>query len=127
MHRRQLLATVTTAAAVTLAPLAGCVGGRGDAVTMLAVNRDDAAHTITAWVVRGDRLRLAETVDVAGGAVERLGDLPPDGGSGDRYRVTVRVDDDRVLARTFAPDEWFNQLDVVVDDGAVELVRGRAA
>jgi hypothetical protein len=95
---------------------------------MLAVNQDDTVHRLTVWVVRGERLRVAETVDVSSGEVERLGEMPPDGGSGDPYRVTVRMDGDPVLAREFRPDRWFNQLDVVISsDGTVELSRARAA
>ena len=95
---------------------------------MLAVNQDDTVHRLTVWVVRGERLRVAETVDVGSGEVERLGEMSPDGGSGDPYRVTVRMDGDPVLAREFRPDRWFNQLDVVISsDGTVELSRARAA
>jgi hypothetical protein len=123
VNRRGFLACV-----VGSVPLAGCVGGRGDSVTMLAVNRDGVSHTVTVWVVRGERLRVAETVDVAPEAFERLGELPPDDGSGVPYRVTVQLDGEPVLAREFRPERWFNQLDVVIDgEGAVSMNRGRAA
>lgn len=109
-------------------PLAGCTGGRGDAVTMLAVNEHDVSHTVTVWVVRGDRLRVAETVEVDPGEFERIAELSPDSGSGDPYRVTVQVDGAVRLAREFRPETWFNQLDVfIAQDGAVELNRGAAA
>ena len=125
MNRRQFLQTCGLTAAV--APLAGCVGGPGDEVTMLAVNEDDVSHAITVWVVRGERLRVAETVDVAAGDFERVADLSPDGGSGDTYRVTVQLDGDPALVREFVPETWFNQLDVFVSsEGAVELRRAKA-
>ena len=125
VNRRQFIAACVPG---SLATLAGCVGGRGDSITMLAVNQDDTRHRLTVWVVRGERLHVAETVDVAPGDVERLGGMPPDDGSGVPYRVTVRMDGDPVLVREFRPDRWFNQLDVVISsDGAVELNRGRAA
>ncbi|AUV83480.1 hypothetical protein C2R22_19045 [Salinigranum rubrum] len=122
MNRRRFLA------ACALVTTAGCTGGPGDAVTMLAVNEHDVSHTVTVWVVRGERLRVAETVDVAAGEFERVADLSPDGGSGDPYRVTVQVDGEVALAREFRPETWFNQLDVfVAGDGTVELNRGQAA
>jgi hypothetical protein len=95
---------------------------------MLAVNEHDVSHTITVWVVRGERLRVAETIEVEPGAFERLAEMRPDDGSGDPYRVTVQVDGRVVLAREFRPETWFNQLDVfVAEDGTVALNRGRAA
>lgn len=122
MNRRRFLVVCG------LVATAGCTGGRGDAVTMLAVNEHDVSHTITVWVVRGERLRVAETVEVAPGEFEQVADLPPDDGSGDPYRVTVQVDGTVELAREFRPDRWFNQLDVfVAGDGSVELNRGQAA
>jgi hypothetical protein len=122
VNRRQFL--LTTAAGA----LAGCTGGRGDSITMLAVNEHDVAHTITAWVVRGERLRVAETVEVDSGAFERLAEMRSDDGSGDPYRVTVQVDGRVALAREFRPETWFNQLDVfVAEDGTVALNRGQAA
>jgi hypothetical protein len=128
VNRRQFVVASASACACGSAALAGCVGGRGDSITMLAVNQDDTVHRLTVWVVRGERLRVAETVDVGSGEVERLGEMSPDGGSGDPYRVTVRMDGDPVLAREFRPDRWFNQLDVVISsDGTVELNRARAA
>jgi hypothetical protein len=129
VNRRQfVVASASACACGSAVALAGCVGGRGDSITMLAVNQDDTRHRLTVWVVRGERLHVAETVDVAPGDVERLGGMPPDDGSGVPYRVTVRMDGDPVLVREFRPDRWFNQLDVVISsDGAVELNRGRAA
>ncbi len=122
MNRRQFLSTLSTAT------LAGCIGGRGDSITMLAVNEHDVSHTVTVWVVRGERLRVAASVEVASGGVERLGELSPDDGSGDPYRVTVLVDGEVALAREFRPETWFNQLDVfIAEDGTVELTRGQAA
>jgi hypothetical protein len=122
VNRRQFLT------ACGLVATAGCTGGRGDRVTMLAVNEHDASHTVTVWVVRGERLRVAETVDVAAGEFERVADLPPDDGSGDPYRVTVQVDGEVALAREFRPETWFNQLDVfITGGGTVELNRGQAA
>jgi len=92
---------------------------------MLAVNQDDSSHRVTLWVVRGERLAVANTVEVASGAVEELGRIPWKRG---RYRVTAQVDGAPVLAREFRSEEWFNQLDVfIADDGSVELNRGRAA
>jgi hypothetical protein len=92
---------------------------------MLAVNQDDSAHSVTAWVVRGERLVVADAVEVASGAVEEIGETPWRSG---RYRVTVQVDGVPVLAREFRSEEWFNQLDVfIAADGSVELNRGRAA
>jgi len=92
---------------------------------MLAVNEDDATHSVTMWVVRGERLLVANTVEVAAGAVEEVGETPWKRG---RYRVTVRLDGEPVIAREFRSEEWFNQLDVfVAADGSVELNRGRAA
>ena len=97
MKRRQLL----TALASTV-PLAGCTGGQGDPITMLAVNENDTSLTVTVWLVQGDSLAVANTVTVASGEV--------------------------VLAHEFDSEEWFNQLDVfVAADGSVELNRGRAA
>jgi len=92
---------------------------------MLAVNQDDTAHTVTVWLAHDDRLRVANTVEVAPGDVAELGTTPWRRG---RYRVTVRLDGDPVIATAFQSTEWFNQLDVVIDgDGSAELNRGRAA
>ncbi|AZH25434.1 hypothetical protein [Haloplanus aerogenes] len=119
MRRRRLLALLGAL------PLAGCTGGPGDPITMLAVNQDDTAHTVTLWVANNDRLRVANTVEVAAGEVAELGTTPWRRG---RYRVTVRLDGEPVIATAFQSTEWFNQLDVVIDaDGSVELNRGRAA
>jgi len=92
---------------------------------MLAVNEDDTARSVTIWVVRGERLLVADTVEVGSGAVEEIGEIAWKRG---RYRVTVQVDGTPVIAREFRSEEWFNQLDVFVSaDGSVELNRGRAA
>ena len=120
VNRRRYLALLAGAL-----PLAGCTGGPGDPITRLAVNQDDPSHRVTLWVVRGERLAVANTVEVASEAVERIGETPWRSG---RYRVTVQVDGEPVLAREFQSEEWFNQLDVfIADDGSVELNRGRAA
>lgn len=120
MNRRQLLAALASTV-----PLAGCTGGQGDPITMLAVNEDDTSHTVTVWLVQGDSLAVANTVTVASGEVEELGETAWKSG---RYRVTVQIDGEVVLAREFDSEEWFNQLDVfVAADGSVELNRGRAA
>lgn len=120
MHRREYLAVVASAV-----PLAGCTGGPGDPITMLAVNQDDVAHSVTVWAVQRDKLRVANTISVPGNEHAELGEMPWRRG---RYRVTVQVDGTVVLAREFESEEWFNQLDVVIPrDGRVELNRGRAA
>lgn len=120
MERRRYLTALTCAIS-----LAGCTGGRGDPITMLAVNEDDSAHSVTVWANQGTRLRVANTVDVASEEVENLGEMPWKEGI---YRVTVRVDDEHVVAREFHSKEWFNQLDVfIASDGSVELHRGKAA
>lgn len=124
MNRRQFLHACGLA---SVGSLAGCTGGRGDSITLLAVNEHDVAHTVTVWVVRGERLRVAETVDVAPGEFEALGEMRPDSGSGDPYRVTVQVDGAVEIAREFRPETWFNQLDVFISRaGRVELNRGAA-
>jgi hypothetical protein len=120
VNRRRYLALL----AGTL-PLAGCTGGPGDPITMLAVNEDDTARSVTIWVVRGERLLVADTVEVGSRAVEEIGEIAWKRG---RYRVTVQVDGTPVIAREFRSEEWFNQLDVFVSaDGSVQLNRGRAA
>jgi len=120
VNRRQYIAVL----GATL-PLAGCTGGPGDPITMLAVNQDDASHTVTVWAVQGERLAVANTVDVASEKTAELGRMPWKQGE---YRVTVQVDGDVVIAREFQSEEWFNMIDVFIDaDGAVELNRGRAA
>lgn len=92
---------------------------------MLAVNQDSVSHTVTVWTVQKEKLAVASTVDVANKETTQIGQMPWKSG---QYRVTVQVDNDRVLAKEFRSDEWFNQLDVFIDsDGAVELNRGRAA
>jgi hypothetical protein len=120
MRRRRYLATLSA----TL-PLAGCTGGPGDPITMLAVNRDGTAHTVTVWVIQGDALGVANTVEVASEGTGEIGEMAWERG---RYRVTVQVDGTVALAEEFRSEEWFNALDVVVaSGGAVELNRGRAA
>ncbi|SFR67264.1 hypothetical protein [Halogeometricum limi] len=120
MYRRRYLATLTWTV-----PLAGCTGEPGDPITMLAVNEDDSTHSVTVWANQGRRLRVANTVDVASKELEQLGEMPWKTGV---YRVTVRVDDELVLAEEFHSEEWFNQLDVfIANDGTVELHRGKAA
>lgn len=106
-------------------PLAGCTGGPGDPITSLAVNKDDVAHTIAVRIVRDGRTVIENTVTVDAEGVTELGTTPWRAG---RYRVTVRIDGEPALDETFESDEWFNQLDVVIDaDGSAELNRGRAA
>ncbi|WP_423751709.1 hypothetical protein [Salinirarus marinus] len=120
MNRRQILTLFASGV-----PLAGCTGGPNDPITMLAVNQDDVAHSVTIWVVRRERLVVANTVDVSSEGTNQLGQMPWKNG---RYRITVQVDSDVVLAHEFRSEEWFNQLDVFVDSGgSVELNRGRAA
>ena len=120
MDRRQYLAVVASAL-----PLAGCTGGPGDPITMLAVNQDESAHTVTVWTVQREQLTVANTVEVASEATAELGQMPWKSG---QYRVTVQIDGDVVLAEEFRSDDWFNQLDVFIDsDGSVELNRARAA
>lgn len=119
MNRRTYLAALAGTASV-----AGCTGGQGDPITMLAVNQDDTAHEVTVWVVQGENLAVANTLRVGSEETAELGEFPWQRG---RYRVTAQVDD-RILAREFRSEEWFNQLDVVVaSDGSVDLNRGRAA
>lgn len=92
---------------------------------MLAVNQDSVSHTVTVWTVQKEKLAVASTVDVASKETTQIGQMPWKSG---QYRVTVQVGNDRVLAKEFRSDEWFNQLDVFIDsDGTVELNRGRAA
>ncbi len=120
MHRREYLAVVASTI-----PLAGCTGGPGDPITMLAVNQDTVAHSVTVWAIQRSKLTVASTVDVASNDHAELGEMSWKSG---RYRVTVQVDDSIVLAREFESDAWFNQLDVFLgNDGSVELNRGQAA
>jgi hypothetical protein len=106
-------------------PLAGCTGGPGDPITMLAVNQDEVSHMVTVWAIQREKLTVANTVKVASKETAQLGQMSWESG---QYRVTVQVDSDMVLAREFCSDDWFNQLDVLIDsDGSVELNRGRAA
>jgi hypothetical protein len=119
MRRRTVLALLGTL------PLAGCTGGPGDPITSLAVNKDDRAHTVSARIARDGETVIEGTATVDAEGVAELGTTPWRPG---RYRVTAHVDGDPALDETFASEEWFNQLDVVVDaDGAAELNRGRAA
>lgn len=104
--------------------MAGCTGGPGDPITMLAVNRHDAPHSVTVWVVQDETLAVANTVEVGPTAHAELGQMSWTPG---QYRVTVQVDGEVVAAREFRSEHWFNQLDVVIgEDGSVELTRGRA-
>jgi hypothetical protein len=120
MDRRQYLAGVAGTLSV-----AGCTGRRDDTVTMLAVNQDDTSHAVTVWAVRREELTVANTVEVASEETAQLGEMAWKSG---RYRVTVQVDGDVVLADEFRSEDWFNQLDVFIDEsGSVELNRGRAA
>ena len=120
MDRRRYLAVLAS-----VLPLAGCTGGPGDPITMLAVNQDDISHTVTVWTVQGEQLTVASTVEVASKATAQLGEMPWKSGE---YRVTVQMDGAVVLAEEFRSDDWFNQLDVFIDtDGAVKLNRARAA
>ncbi|MFB6101209.1 MAG: hypothetical protein ABEJ73_01420 [Haloplanus sp.] len=120
MRRRQVLSGLLGSAL-----FAGCTGGPGDPITMLAVNQDDVPHTVAVRVVRGKSLAVANTVEVASSGTAELGRIPWKSG---RYRVTVQVDDEVVLVGGFRSTDWFNQLDVfIASDGSVELHRGRAA
>lgn len=120
MKRRYFLAVIAS-----MLPFAGCTGGPGDPITMLAVNKHDTSHTVTVWAIQKKRLAVANTVEVASKAHAELGQMPWKRG---RYRITVQVDDDVVIAREFQSNEWFNQLDVSIDsDGSVKLNRARAA
>jgi hypothetical protein len=119
VRRRRLLALLGSLS------LAGCTGGPGDPITSLAVNKDDTAHTVAARVVRDEQVVIEGTVTVDAEGVAELGTTPWRAG---RYRVTARVDGEPALDETVRAEEWFNQLDVVVDaDGSVELNRARAA
>ncbi|MFW5903618.1 MAG: hypothetical protein ACOCS7_02655 [Halolamina sp.] len=119
MNRRRYLALASAI------PLAGCTGRPGDPITMLAVNQDDSQHSVTVWLVRQERLAIANTVEVSSGDTAEIGTLSWERG---RYRVTVRVDGEAVLAREFLSEEWFNQLDVFIgSDETIELNRGTAA
>ena len=123
-HRRSVNRRQYLVALAGTIPVAGCTGGPGDPITMLAVNQHDTSHSVTAWVVQRKELVVANTVEVASGDNAELGGTPWRSG---RYRVTVQVDGDVALAREFRSEEWFNQLDVfVAADGSVELNRGRA-
>lgn len=124
MNRRRLLTVLGS-----VLPLSGCVGGRGDSITMLAVNQDNTAHSVTVWAVQGENLEVANTVEIASKDVEELGQMPPDRENSERwYRVTVHVDDELVIAQEFQSEEGFNQLDVfIAEDGSIQLNRGTAA
>ncbi|WP_338738638.1 hypothetical protein [Haloplanus salilacus] len=112
-------------ALLPLGVLSGCTGGPGDAITSLAVNRDDVSHTVAVSVVRDDRRVIDGDVEVAAEDVAEVGSAPWRPG---RYRVMARVDGEPALDRSFRTEEPFNQLDVVIDDdGEAELNRGLAA
>jgi hypothetical protein len=92
---------------------------------MLAVNQDEVTHTVTVWTVQREQLTVASTVEVASESTAQLGEMPWKSG---QYRITVQMDGDVVLAEEFRSEDWFNQLDVFIDnDGTVELNRARAA
>lgn len=120
MNRRQYLAILAS-----VFPLAGCTGGPGDPITMLAVNQDDVSHTVTVWAIQREKLAVANTVEVGSETTAQLGQMPWKSG---QYRITVQLDGGVVFAREFQSDERFNQLDVFIDsDGSVELNRGLGA
>jgi len=120
MERRQYLAVLAGMVSV-----AGCTGRQDETITMLAVNEDHTSHVVTVWVVRHEKLTVAKTVEVASEETAQLGQMAWKSG---QYRVTVQVDGDVVLANKFRSEDWFNQLDVFIDeDSSVELNRGRAA
>ena len=120
MERRQYLAVLAGILSV-----AGCTGIQDETITMLAVNQDDTSHVVTVWAVRHEELTVANTVDVASEEVAQLGEMAWKSG---QYRVTVQVDGDVVLADEFRSEDWFNQLDVFIDeDSTVELDKARAA
>jgi len=105
--------------------VAGCTGRQDETITMLAVNEDHTSHVVTVWAVRHEKLTVAKTVEVASEETAQLGQMAWKSG---QYRVTVQVDGDVVLANKFRSEDWFNQLDVFIDeDSSVELNRGRAA
>lgn len=92
---------------------------------MLAVNQHGSSHSVTVWAVQGKKLAVANTVEVASKDHTELGQIPWKNG---RYRVTVQVDEDVVVAKEFRSENWFNQLNVLIaSDGSVELTQGRAA
>jgi len=120
MERRQYLAVLAGMLSV-----AGCTGRQDETITMLAVNEDHTSHVVTVWAVRHEKLTVAKTVEVASEETAQLGQMAWKSG---QYRVTVQVDGDVVLANKFHSEDWFNQLDVFIDeDSSVELNRGRAA
>ena len=120
MERRQYLAVLAGMVSV-----AGCTGRQDETITMLAVNEDHTSHVVTVWAVHHEKLTVAKTVEVASEETAQLGQMAWKSG---QYRVTVQVDGDVVLANKFRSEDWFNQLDVFIDeDSSVELNRGRAA
>jgi hypothetical protein len=120
MDRRKYLAV-----SAGMLSVAGCTGIQDETITMLAVNQDDTSHVVTVWAVRHEKLTVANTVEVSSEEVAQLGEMAWKDG---QYRVTVQVDGDVVLANEFRSEDWFNQLDVFIDeDGTVELDKARAA
>jgi len=120
MDRRQYLAVLAGMLSV-----AGCTGMQDETITMLAVNQDDTSHVVTVWAVRHEQLTVANTVEVASKEIAQLEEMAWKSG---QYRVTAQVDGDVVLANEFRSEDWFNQLDVFIDeDGSAELDKARAA
>lgn len=125
MERRRYVAAAAGLCA-TAASLAGCIGGPSDeTVTMLAVNKHDAAHDVAVTVDRGGSEVAAGEVRVAADGNEELAEFRWRAGA---YRVRATVDGEAAIDRTFEAEERFNVLDVVLEsDGSVELNRGLAA
>ena len=125
MERRRFLAAVAGVPAAA-ASLAGCIGGPSDeTVTMLAVNKHDAAHEVAVTVERGGSEVASGEVRVAADGNEELAEFRWRAGA---YRVRATVDGEVAVDREFETEERFNVLDVVVEtDGSTELERGLAA
>lgn len=112
MNRRQFIAV-----SWGVLTLGGCTGG-GLRVSVLAGNEDDETHTVTAWVVQGDSLEVANTVTVAPETTEPLGKMGRDRGDEFyEYRVTVKVDGELTLAEEFHPEDWFTTFTIMVESG----------
>jgi len=125
MERRRCLAAAAGACAA-VASVAGCTGGPSDeTVTMLAVNKHDAAHDVAVTVDREGSEVAAGEVRVAADGNDELAAFRWRAGA---YRVRATVDGAVELDREFGAEERFNVLDVVVEtDGSVALNRGLAA